>query len=49
MALKVRKTEMKGDTSRWMKRAEAKNDSKKIRRRVGKAEIKAELKDKESK
>jgi hypothetical protein len=45
MALKAKKTEMKGATSRWMTREEAKKGSKKVRRRVGKDEVRAQLKE----
>lgn len=39
MALHVKKTEMNGDTSRWMRRAVAKDESKTVRRRIDIAEI----------
>jgi hypothetical protein len=45
MALKAKKTEMQGDTSRWVTREEAKKGSKKVRRRVSKAEVQAQLKE----
>ena len=46
MALRAKvKTEMKGTTSRWFTREEAKVGSKKARRQNNKAEVKEGLKD----
>ena len=46
MANEKVKTEMKGDTSRWCRRAIAKSASKKRRRAQDKKVCKAQLKDK---
>lgn len=42
MAISKVKPEMKGDTSRWTRRADAKNSANKIRRKVDKKRIKEE-------
>lgn len=42
MALKAKKTEMHGKTSRWMTRAEAKQGSKRARRQNDKREVRVD-------